>query len=346
MRIPRPRWRQAFRSPVNPCGTSSAPWGCSVAEGGSRSRSVRSACRSGRPTPRMCSSASARVRRGRGPSCSTAWSWSMCPGSLPPRGRHARRAESCVYVRTRAAGVYVTLQQRLPHEPWLGAMLLAHARQRHPALSGSLRTRRGPWNVRELTAYVVEFGLAIDRRALVGVSPRPIPERFYDQYAGRDAGEGSRSAEARWRAPSGVCGDRGVTTGSRRSQRRSQKGGSRRNQIDTSTALTSRAIAQNRGHGRQRRWPRGVSDDARAPEPGAHHCDQARRPAGVADRRGSGHHPTTLSRLVSGSLRARPNDARLLRVAEILGVPHYQVFAPAVESVRSADPIEKDRATG
>ena len=60
----------------------------------------------------------------------------------------------------------------------------------------------------------------------------------------------------------------------------------------------------------------------------------------------AGINPTTLSRLVSGSLRARPNDARLLRVAEILGVPHDQVFAPAVESVRSADPIEKDRATG
>ena len=101
----------------------------------------------------------------------------------PPRGRHARRAESGVYVRTRAAGVYVTLQQRLPHEPWLGAMLLTHARQRHPALSGSLRTRTGRWNVRELTAYVVEFGLAIDRRALGGgLSPTEDPERFYDQY--------------------------------------------------------------------------------------------------------------------------------------------------------------------
>jgi transcriptional regulator with XRE-family HTH domain len=41
----------------------------------------------------------------------------------------------------------------------------------------------------------------------------------------------------------------------------------------------------------------------------------------------AGISPTTLSRLISGSLRPRPNDPRLLRVAEILGVPKDRVFA-------------------
>jgi Helix-turn-helix len=40
----------------------------------------------------------------------------------------------------------------------------------------------------------------------------------------------------------------------------------------------------------------------------------------------AGVSPTTLSRLMSGSLRARPNDSRLLRVAKVLGVPADQVF--------------------
>ena len=40
----------------------------------------------------------------------------------------------------------------------------------------------------------------------------------------------------------------------------------------------------------------------------------------------AGVNPTTLSRLISGSLRPHPNDSRLLRVAKILGVPVDQVF--------------------
>jgi hypothetical protein len=40
----------------------------------------------------------------------------------------------------------------------------------------------------------------------------------------------------------------------------------------------------------------------------------------------AGVNPTVLSRLISGSSRCRPDDPRLLRVAEILGVPRERVF--------------------
>jgi hypothetical protein len=40
----------------------------------------------------------------------------------------------------------------------------------------------------------------------------------------------------------------------------------------------------------------------------------------------AGINPTVLSRLLSGYQRPRPGDPRLLRVAEILGVPRERVF--------------------
>ena len=111
----------------------------------------------------------------------------VLPSAPPPRGRHARRSESSLHVRTGGAGVYVTLQQLVPYDPGLPAMILRHARQRHPDLVDSLRTRKGRWNLRELTAYVVEFGLKIDRRALGGgPSPTEDPERFYNLYVRGD----------------------------------------------------------------------------------------------------------------------------------------------------------------
>lgn len=41
----------------------------------------------------------------------------------------------------------------------------------------------------------------------------------------------------------------------------------------------------------------------------------------------AGVNPTVLSRLISGYQRPKPNDARLLRVAKILGFPADRVFA-------------------
>jgi hypothetical protein len=45
----------------------------------------------------------------------------------------------------------------------------------------------------------------------------------------------------------------------------------------------------------------------------------------------AGISPTVLSRLLTGYARLRPNDPRLLRVGEILGVPPEEVFARANE---------------
>jgi transcriptional regulator with XRE-family HTH domain len=63
------------------------------------------------------------------------------------------------------------------------------------------------------------------------------------------------------------------------------------------------------------------------------------RPAWKVARE-AGVSPTTLSRLVSGYSRTRPNDPRLLAVARVLGLSADQTFAREPEE--STPPLDGD----
>jgi hypothetical protein len=115
----------------------------------------------------------------------------------PARGRHAHRAVTGRWLRWMAGATYAVIEHLIA----TGAEDTLEAIRQHAQGSpsaDSMKTRRGRWNRRELTAYVVEHGLEYDRAVPGRRPPTDDPEQFYREYVLGEPVKSARKILARW----------------------------------------------------------------------------------------------------------------------------------------------------
>jgi hypothetical protein len=100
--------------------------------------------------------------------------------ALRPRGRHARRAMSGRTLRICATEVYLTLEQWAQQDLRAGLEAFQRHAQARGNDCGRLMERGGRWNLRLITAYIVEVGYpeAFDKAE----PPTTDPKAFYRTY--------------------------------------------------------------------------------------------------------------------------------------------------------------------
>jgi hypothetical protein len=126
----------------------------------------------------------------------------LAPARPRPRGRQANRTVPGSRVRWLATKTYAVVERVMAADAAeLLEAIRRHAERERPDIAESMKTMRGRWNKRELTAYILELGFEIGIGAFTGTelsTPMSAPEQLYQDYIKGAGLRAARETLDRW----------------------------------------------------------------------------------------------------------------------------------------------------